>query len=373
MKIYMQTEFEDNYLFENSVISKTSYFNYLSEPRGIINLLKHGSRGRSLFTKLRNPEYIHLLYINRDKEYMKFLEDFKKKYHDYDVIVMNPGVDLVHPEFLHKEFPNALKVLHLIDDPHTTYSYSLPFAWAFDAATYVIQGYSADYGLGDILQLAGIKNTKWVPHCITNTLLPKWTSSQLREQLRGRKNKAIYVGGYYRGKQDRLNYLKNKMGKNLEIYGRYPLGGYSFAMLSTLAGHPSTYRVKSISNKYRDKLYEDFAVGINMHLTTPVQELGNSRTYELAYRGVAQLIDTNSLGSVEKILTPGKEVLTYENMDECITLANRLFKDENLRISLALNAYERACEEYQYKNVLLDEIAWFKDLIKIKGDSNYVE
>ena len=361
MKIYMQTELLDNAVIGDSTVSKMSYFDYMSEPRGIPNLLKNGSRGRSLFTKLRNPEYLHTLYLNKDKEYFKFLEEFKRRYLDYDVIVMNPGVDLVHPEFLWREFPNALKVLYMIDDPHTTYSYSLPFAWAFDAAVYVVKGYSPDITLDLILKNAGVKNVKWTPHCVSNLNNPEWTIPELKEQLKTRENKAIYVGSYYGGKQNRLSYLKAKLENNFDIFGRYPLGGWSFPLLSGLDGFLSKYRVAPLTHALREEMYRKYAVGINMHLTWPVREVGNARLYELAYRGVAQVVeDSPEIGS---IFLPDREILTYRNLDECVYQVNRLFRDPDLRISLATNAYERACDEYRYQNVLENLVGWFKATI----------
>lgn len=364
----MQTELPDNTVIGDSTVSKMSYFDYMSEPKGIVNLLKNGSRGRSLFTKLRNPEYLHSLYLNKDKEYFKFLDEFKRRYRDYDVIVMNPGVDLVHPEFLWREFPNALKVLYMIDDPHTTYSYALPFAWAFDAAVYVIKGYSPDITLDLILKNSGVKNVKWIPHCVSNLHKPDWTIAELKEQLKTRKNKAIYVGSYYKGKQKRLSYLKAKLKNNFDIFGRYPLEGWSYPLLSALDGFLSSYRVVPLSHAMREELYREYAVGINMHLTWPTREIGNARLYELAFRGVAQVVeDSPEMGD---IFMPEREVLTYRTLDECVHQVNRLFRDPDLRISLAINAYERTSDEYLYQNVLENLIGWFKTAIVLNSLKN---
>ena len=104
---------------------------------------------------------------------------------------MNPGVDLVHPEFLYKNFPNAIKCLHFIDDPHGTYSYGLPFAWAFDCATYISPSYNEHFRMSEILKLAGFKKTKWVPHCNSNVLEPLHELQQFEEQQSLRNNKIV--------------------------------------------------------------------------------------------------------------------------------------------------------------------------------------
>jgi hypothetical protein len=72
-----------------------------------LNYIKHGLSSNSLYAKLRNPEYIHNLYHSKDPAYMAFINEFYNRYKDFDVIVMNPGVDLVHPEFLYKYFPHV--------------------------------------------------------------------------------------------------------------------------------------------------------------------------------------------------------------------------------------------------------------------------
>ena len=38
-----------------------------------------------------------------------------------------------------------------------------------------------------------------------------------------------------------------------------------------------------------------------MHLTHPACETGNARTYELAYNGVAQIIDTSDVSLIKNI------------------------------------------------------------------------
>jgi hypothetical protein len=363
MKIYMHTALQDDEIIEGNLFSKFSFFEYLRKPSGVINILKYGISGRSLFGRLRNPEYLHMLYVSKDAGYLKYLQEFKDRYSSYDVIVMNPGVDLVHPEFLHKNFKNSLKILHFIDDPHTTYSYGLPFSWAFDAATYITPSYSEDYSMAEILKCSGFNDVKWVPHCVTNLNQPKWSQQELESQLYNRNGKAIYVGSYYSGKQDRLSKLKLAFGNKLDIYGYYPLGGYSFGVFSCLSGIPSMYRVKTISDNYREAIYDEYAVGINLHLSTPSLETGNARLYELAYRGVAQVVDTSPVSRVGEIFEPTKEILTYENIDECVEKVNMLLNDKDLRISLALNAYSKACKNYQYRNCLNDLTQWFSTLL----------
>jgi hypothetical protein len=363
MKIFIQTPYGDCD-FHGHKLSHISYDSFLSNKVGLTAIIKHGLLGSQLFAKLNNPFYIQKLYLEKDKEYFKFLHEFKEKYEDYDVIVMNPGVDLVHPEFLYKHFPNTLKCLHFVDDPHATYSYCFPFSWAFDCATYISPSYNNDFIMPEILDHAGLKLNKWFPLCNSNLKDPTYSIKELKRQLPTRNNKVIYVGGYYSNKNRRLASIKYELKSDFDIFGRDPLKGYMFPINSTINGFPSGYRVRSISNKDREDLYSKYSIGLNMHLSDPGLETGNARLYELAYRGVAQVVDAGGASLVGDIFRPDVEILTYQNERECIDNIRLLQSDDDLRMSLALSAYKRAMNEYSYPSNLLGVINWYESILR---------
>jgi hypothetical protein len=366
MKIFMNSPFPDETIFNKHLVSKFPYGNHIKVQKNFKSFISRGLRGNKLGALLADPGFLHKLYREKDKGYFNYLEAFREKYRDFDVIVSNPGVDLIHPEFLYKNFKNSLKVLHFIDDPHLTYSYNLPFSWAFDAATYISPSYSLELNMKDLLELNGFKHIKWVPHCVTNLNEPSLDLHNINNQIINRKKKVIYVGNFYSGKQDRLSFFKNKLGNKFDIFGNFPLNGYMFPLLSILNGYPSTYRVRSISGELREKYYNEYAVGINMHLNSPSIETGNARLYELAFRGVAQVVDTSNISLVDKIFEPEKEILTYRNKYECVEQVERLLLDDNLRITIAKNAYLKSIKSYQLKNVILEQIKWFNRIISKK-------
>jgi len=100
-----------------------------------------------------------------------------------------------------------------------------------------------------------------------------------------------------------------------------------------------------------------------MHLTHPACETGNARTYELAYNGVAQIIDTSDVSLIKNIFIPNKEILTYESIEECIFQTKRLMQDDDLRYKIALAGYKKATEEYSYSKTFEKLISWFKTII----------
>ena len=120
---------------------------------------------------------------------------------------------------------------------------------------------------------------------------------------------------------------------------------------------------RQLSNIELENIYSNKAVGINMHLSNPSIETGNARLYELAYRGVAQVVDTSKVSLVEEIFEPENEILTYETIDECVYQTRRLLCDDELRFKIALAAYERSINQYSYLDNLTRLIEWFKSLL----------
>ena len=363
MKIFINHPNSKDFTYDGHTISKYDYFDHLKNNRSLFDYVKHGLSSSSLFAKLRNPEYIHNLFLKRDKSYFNFLHEFKERYKHYDVIVMNPGLDLVHPEFLYENFKKSLKVLHLVDDPHTTYSYSFPFIWVFDAATYTTPSYSEKFSMAEILSKAGINNAKWIPNCFNNIDEPKYSIDDLKSQLSKRILKSFYIGGFYTDKMKRIIELKKSLGNLFDIYGKFPLKGYSYFLYSLLLKNPSFAAPKTLNKKRWDWINENYSVGINLHLTMPSVEVGNARLFELPYRGVCQLCDISSISKLPEIFEPDKEILTYKTIDECIEKTKIILNDHELRNRIALAGYKKAIEKYNYYKVLNSEILWFKSLI----------
>jgi hypothetical protein len=372
MKIFMQTVYGDDYLHGEHIISKMNYNGFIKSNRGFTDILRFGINRSSLYSRLTDPGYLHQLFITGDSGYHSYLNEFKERFKDYDVIVMNPGVDLVHPEYLIKNFPNALKIMHFIDDPHLTYSYGTPYSWAFDAATYISPSYSVDYTMGNILKLIGFKNSKWIPHCVTNTEESIWkTDEELILNLNKRIPKAIYVGNYYKGKIDRLMHLKKKLGSQFEIYGNYHFFGLEHTW-KLLNRHKSLYLIKQLTEHQKNQKYLTYAIGINLHLSDPAIETGNARLYELPYHGVAQIADCSNISKINEIYTDKKEILLYNNIQECIELTEWLLNSTNERVNIAYNAYIKTKEKYTMPIVIEELIKWFEQILSVKNNSKKI-
>jgi len=365
MKIFMSNPFEiEDFSFEGNLISSMNYFRYFKPEFKIKNAFLHGYSGNNLNAFFYSPNFLQKLYLDKDKRYFAFLNEFKERYFNYDVIVMNPGWDLVHPEFLYKNFSNSIKCLHFIDDPHLSYGYGSAFSWIFDCATYISPSYNEDFTMEEILSLFGFKKFMWVPHsisCFGKSLLSK---EEFFNQQISRNDKCIYVGNFYLSKAERLLKIKNELKNSYDYFGKAPLKGFIYPLLN-LRNNKLSFTTKSrpIDNFTRDKLYSTYGIGLNMHLSTPSLECGNARTYELAYNGLAQVCDKSEVSLSNFIFQDKKEIFFYSNINECKDVIKYLIYNKEVRYEVAYNAYTRCHKEYQYYNVLRKQISWFNQLL----------
>jgi len=102
-------------------------------------------------------------------------------------------------------------------------------------------------------------------------------------------------------------------------------------------------------------------IGLNIHNSTgPI----NTRLYYLPANGVMQICDNKNY--LAKVFKLGKEVVGFDNIDECIELCHYYRKHEEERRVIAANGWKRAMNEY-------NEISVFNKLIEnIKFHSKYL-
>jgi len=328
-----------------------------------LDFLKHGISGGHFHARLTNPSYIQSLYLNQERWYMKYLDDLGEVFVDCDVIVINPGVDIVHPEFLKRHFNNKLRVLHFIDDPHLSYSYGFSQAWAYNAATYISPSYNVDSSMAEILRLVGFSRIKWLPHTVSNTG-KAFNIDDFVASLALRNGKSIYVGGYYSGKAKRLIYLKKNLKNDFSIYGRQPLYGLMLQLHAFLVDKRTIIgRVRPLSPETLRQVYSRYSIGINMHLSQPNLETGNARLYELPFNGLTQVVDKSQYSGISEIFEIGEEILCYESIEECYEIVRMLIVDKKERERIALNGFVRAISDYSYAKTLNDELDWYAELM----------
>ena len=87
MKIFMNTP-KNFFKSDEFTFSHISHNNFLKEKRSVLDFIKHGLSSSTLHAKLQSPTFINKLYLDKDPDYMNFLNTFKEKYKDFDVIVI---------------------------------------------------------------------------------------------------------------------------------------------------------------------------------------------------------------------------------------------------------------------------------------------
>jgi spore maturation protein CgeB len=75
-------------------------------------------------------------------------------------------------------------------------------------------------------------------------------------------------------------------------------------------------------------------------------------------------VDNSQHSLINKIFEPEKEILTYENIEECVHQIKRLINDDDLRCTIALAGYKRAIKEYSYNKTIENLINFFQIHIK---------
>lgn len=320
-----------------------------------------GYRYRNLEECSRSPELFDALYRDRNVSYVKFCDEYLTSCNGAEIIIQSGGVDILPYQLLDQHFPSAKKALYFVDDPHATYAYGTPYSFAYEYAIYTSDAYSPHLRMRDFLARLGFRKNRIfkLPLCFSN-VESCYVEYKSPEDLIGRDG-CVYIGGYYSTKAKRIYDVRKALGgKNFKIYGNYPFLGYA-ALLRSLSGEfVFTGRVQPLSLSNREAIYTKSAVGFNLHQSyNPAIESGNARTYELPFRGVAQVLDRPPSIANSLPFDEGREVLYYDSITDAVDKIRWLLANPKERAQMAFNGYLRARSEYVWaKSVadLLDDI-----------------
>jgi hypothetical protein len=324
-------------------------------PRTILDILKDGILGSSDLRLAGNPDYINMLYHERDRSYMEYLGAFYDLYHTYDALVIQSDLDLIHPEFLASNFKKNLKCLHTVDDPHRSYTLLAPYSWTYDCASFISPSFNRHYDMRTFLSMIGLTQSYWLPLCTKVQGDPPLGLSDVSilTHLQNKAPRAIYCGAYNRTKFSRMLEISSILASDvcLRCYGNYPAFGV-FQFLAACRVGSRINRPKYLSDVGLERLYLESAVGLNMHLSTPSQETGNMRCYEYAYYGVAQVCDTSQYSKIDEIFTDQFDILLYNSSSMAAKHIKDLIHNPDYRIYIAKNAYQTVLTKYRYEHAL---------------------
>jgi glycosyltransferase involved in cell wall biosynthesis len=312
------------------------------------------------FTEIKD---VDLLYRSNNKAYLDLLNSFFKEFKNVDVIIAN-WINPFHPEWLLSHFPNTVKIYGCIDDPVSTYTRTTGSIWAFDGAFYSSPGYDDSLFMSEFLDKMGIESYWWPMSW------GKVTENHIKvvQDSWGSKTKGvIYIGNLYGPKFNRLVKFKKNLGKDFNIYGRWPLNGYAGMLLGPvkffgrLGGCSKAdyfpYRVKQLSESEKTAEYLKHKICFNLHYSEK-RETGNIRMFESVYYGNMLLCDKAAQNAHEVIFKDNKEAIFYEDIFDAIEKAQYFLVHDNEREKIAKAGFERYCREYDYDRCLLDFLNW---------------
>lgn len=293
--------------------------------------------------------------IRNINNYYRLLDEFIEKFKDVDIIVAN-WFNPFHPEWLIKNFPKTVKIYGCIDDPWVIYQKRVNCLWAFDAAFYVSPSYDTGLSMPDALRLWGINRSYWFPLSANQVSVEH--CQEIETTWNQRTEGVIYIGQLYGSKFDRLVQFKHGLGKDFSIYGRWPLSGYA-GLFGPLKGRPFfPYRVRSVTNEQRRKLYLKYKIGLNMHLSDYPRETGNMRMYEVPFHGLMLLGDKAANDLHESIFKPDVEAVFYDSIEDAIDKAKYYLKNDSQREKIARAGFARVCRDYDSERCLKDFLEW---------------
>ncbi|MDR1450955.1 MAG: glycosyltransferase [Helicobacteraceae bacterium] len=337
-----------------------SYFSKKAK-RSIGDFISNGLSGYDKRSFASRAEELDRIYRERDPAYMKMAGDFIDLFRDFDLIVM--GLNFIHPELLARELKNPIKIVGLIDDPHATYTRGIQYLWAFDGVFYISPSYMDNLPFKTAISRWRDMPTVWLPLCSHQRV--KEPTQDDESFFRNRDRDLVYVGGHYTNKIGRLIELKRHFGSRIAVRGRWSFGGYS-GFLRGLLGKPLfPYRVTSLSNEERTKLYWNTKIGFNMHQSGDGRsECGNARTYEVPAHGALLISDKGAADGHALIFEPNKEAVYYDTINDAIDLIEYYLNHKDERITIAKAGYERYRRDYTPEKVLTDFFQWATSIKK---------
>lgn len=300
------------------------------------------------------------LYRERDPTYMRMVGDFIDRFRDFDLIVMST-YNFIHPELLARELKKPIKVLGFIDDPMSTYMRGIPYLWAFDGAFFISPSYIDNLPFDEAIARWGGKPSVWWPLVPFPYEQPEKADEAF---FRERDVEVVYVGNPSASKVDRLIGLKRHFGPRLRVHGRWPFKGY-IGYIRGLLGKPVyPHRVTSLSLEERTRLYRRVKIGFNMHVSDQPYETGNMRMYETPAHGMLMVCDKAGADAHNLIFQSEKEAVYYDSMDHAIELMEYYLENDDERLRIAKNGFERYWRDYDWDNNLKKFLDWAMSIKK---------
>jgi len=151
----------------------------------------------------------------------------------------------------------------------------------------------------------------------------------------------------YRIKAKQFIYILNSLSNKLKLnrltdkfqifeYGRTQVNGYSESLIRS--NHQPLYGIEMY------KLFKTARIVLNMHIGVAGDYAGNMRIFEVT--GVGSCLLTDNKKNMPFLFDPDKEVVVYDNQDDCISKIKWLLENETERKTIAESGHKRTIESH---------------------------
>lgn len=315
----------------------------------------YATRGRRLFTHglsgvarsrlVLEARGVDEMYRERDSQYMNNCERLLEEAEGADAVVFFT-YPFIHPEMLDRRRGGRKFIIGFVDDPHATYVRGLPYAWAYDGAFYISPSYSAENSFEELLRRAGVRRAHWLP-----LVQPVPIPSLTYDDVLRRSQAVCYVGNPTFSKVGRLAHIKQALGEDFVVNGRWPFAGYA-GFTRLLIGERGYYRrVHPLTPGEKRALYLRTKIALNMHVSDTPSECGNMRTYEATSHGMLLLCDRGAKNLQTQIFREDEEAVYYDSIEEAVAKARELLRSDERRAEIAYRGYLRASKQYAFETV----------------------
>ncbi len=152
-----------------------------------------------------------------------------------------------------------------------------------------------------------------------------------------------FVGWY---DPNRANVVRTLSGYTVGIWGQ---GWTSREARRILNGRIPRLRLRGyVRDAQAAKIYSAATIGLNIHHGQSCEAGLNTRTFELLAAGAFELVD--AIPSMDELLTPGEEVVTYHSPDEARALVRYYLDRPAERTRIAERGRARVLREHTYLN-----------------------
>lgn len=106
-------------------------------------------------------------------------------------------------------------------------------------------------------------------------------------------------------------------------------------------------------------------ITINQHIDIAENYANNMRLFEAT--GMGALLITDWKDNIRDLFEPGKEVLCYKSVDECIELIDYYSRHEDERATIAAAGQRRTLQSHSYAQVVADQVCIFERYLAAKA------